>query len=223
MLRRRAMMAVKKSSGPSILPDGYQQVEYLQNTGSAYIITNISANQKASTTDSNSVSRYSCDVDFSFDSYNSAQNSNLMANFGPEAGNWIGYNKTPATICMGTASGTFFTDKDLTRHAYHWSWNGTRATWLRDDGVSISRAGATSVSGSRAFGLFNFVSPVGGAANYYFRGKLYSCKLYKNDALVLDLYPCYRTSDNAGGLYDLVQDRFFPNDGSGSFVCGPEV
>ena len=41
--------------------------------------------------------------------------------------------------------------------------------------------------------------------------------------LVRDLIPCYRVSDNVTGMYDLVNDVFYANSGSGSFVCGSAV
>ena len=59
---------------------------------------------------------------------------------------------------------------------------------------------------------------------YLFNGKIYYFKwLNSNNELVLDLVPCYRKSDNEIGMYDLVYDTFYTNQGSGTFTKGSDV
>ena len=53
--------------------------------------------------------------------------------------------------------------------------------------------------------------------------KLYSCKYWDNGSLVRDFIPVKRNSDNAIGLYDKVTNQFFANQGSDAFVAGPEI
>lgn len=50
--------------------------------------------------------------------------------------------------------------------------------------------------------------------------KLYKFKIYNNNNLVRDFMPCMRKSDNKVGLYDLVNNIFYENSGSGQFVKG---
>ena len=45
----------------------------------------------------------------------------------------------------------------------------------------------------------------------------------KNDTLICDLVPCYRKSDNAIGMYDLVRNVFLTNAGKGSFTKGSNI
>ncbi len=45
---------------------------------------------------------------------------------------------------------------------------------------------------------------------YFTQAKLYSCKIWENDILIRDFIPCERDSDNKQGLYDLVNDTFYP-------------
>ena len=52
------------------------------------------------------------------------------------------------------------------------------------------------------------------------KNKLYKCKMYYNNVLVRDFIPCYRNSDNEVGLYDLVNDVFYTNQGTGVFTYG---
>lgn len=50
--------------------------------------------------------------------------------------------------------------------------------------------------------------------------QIYDCKMYYSDVLVRDFIPCYRNSDNEVGLYDLVNNVFYTNQGTGSFTYG---
>lgn len=54
-------------------------------------------------------------------------------------------------------------------------------------------------------------------------GNIYSCKIYDNNNLVRDFVPCYRKSDNKIGFYDLVNDTFYVNIGTGEFIKGSDV
>lgn len=61
-----------------------------------------------------------------------------------------------------------------------------------------------------------------GAANRA-SAKIYSCKVYDENVLVRDLVPCYRKADNVAGMYDLVNDVFYTNAGTGEFIVGGEI
>lgn len=56
-----------------------------------------------------------------------------------------------------------------------------------------------------------------------FSGKFYSLKIYDNEILVCNFIPCYRKSDNKIGLYDLVNNKFYTNQGTGTFLKGEDV
>ena len=47
---------------------------------------------------------------------------------------------------------------------------------------------------------------------------IYSCKIYDNGILVRDFVPAKRTSDSVVGLYDVVNDVFYTNNGTGTFI-----
>lgn len=46
--------------------------------------------------------------------------------------------------------------------------------------------------------------------------------LYNNEVLFNGI-PCYRKSDNKPGLYDLVENKFYTNQGTGEFIVGPDI
>ena len=62
-----------------------------------------------------------------------------------------------------------------------------------------------------------------GISVYTAYAKLYYAKCYQNDVLVRDFVPCYRKSDNVAGLYDLVNDVFYTNAGTGTFIVGNDI
>lgn len=51
----------------------------------------------------------------------------------------------------------------------------------------------------------------------------YSCKIYDNNVLVRDFYPCQRVSDLKVGMYDKVNNVFYTNAGSDEFALGGSV
>ena len=59
-----------------------------------------------------------------------------------------------------------------------------------------------------------------GRAEFYAKCKYYNIKIWNENTLERDLVPCYRKSDNVVGLYDLVNDIFYTNQGTGEFIYG---
>ena len=53
--------------------------------------------------------------------------------------------------------------------------------------------------------------------------RMYFCKITENGQYILKLIPCYRKSDNAVGMYDEAKGIFYTNQGSGTFIKGPNV
>ena len=51
-----------------------------------------------------------------------------------------------------------------------------------------------------------------------FAGKIYYCKIWSGNDLVRNLIPCFRKSDNEVGLYDLINNVFYTNKGTGVFT-----
>lgn len=61
---------------------------------------------------------------------------------------------------------------------------------------------------------------------YPFAGKIYRAEVTDPNggtSLHMLLKPCYRLSDNEPGMYDVINDVFYTNVGTGSFGVGPDV
>jgi len=56
-----------------------------------------------------------------------------------------------------------------------------------------------------------------------YSGRIYYAKIYYAGTIVRDFIPARRNSDNVLGMYDTVTNTFFTNDGTGTFVAGPNA
>lgn len=74
------------------------------------------------------------------------------------------------------------------------------------------------------FNVHSSLSPEGEVnLNASYIGRLYFCQILESGTRVRDFIPCYRKSDNEIGLYDLMTHAFFTNQGTGTFIKGPDV
>ena len=52
---------------------------------------------------------------------------------------------------------------------------------------------------------------------------MYAISIYNDDSLLFNGIPCYRKSDTEIGMFDLVSGTFFTNSGTGTFIKGNNV
>jgi len=192
------------SGGGSILPPAYQQVEYIEGTGTQYINTNF-------------VDAGNTDYEMQFELTTFARNYQMYIG---------GYRNQPAFPKL-FASGDQFSLLRIQSSSDH-TFNvapGIRYS-IKIEG-SILTFNNTTLSLTRGSGkdaattiyVFNCYSE----PNLISAMKLYSLKMYDNGVKVRDLVPCYRKSDNEIGLYDIVNNVFYTNAGTGTFIKGPNV
>jgi hypothetical protein len=70
--------------------------------------------------------------------------------------------------------------------------------------------------------LFGYKSPTDQHCNTGIY-RMYYFKIYDNGTLVRDFVPVKRNSDNVIGLFDIVNNKFYTNKGTGTFTAGTEV
>lgn len=83
--------------------------------------------------------------------------------------------------------------------------------------TSISSKTLVSISNP----MYIFAGNRSGYAAYQYSGKLYNLKITDGTNVIKNFVPCYRKSDNVAGLYDLVNNVFYTNQGTGNFIVGP--
>jgi len=176
------------------LPSAYQKVEYIESTGTQYIDTQVFPNHGHT---------YGALIDFQA---TLAQHENCV--FGVYTGSNTQL-RWRAGYYSGGYSGIGFTFSELYP-------NRTTAT---------SSNQSFSIQNNVTMSVFLFAQNENGQITHIntSKDKLYSCQISQDDVLVRNFIPCYRKSDNVIGLYDLVTKTFFTNQGTGTFLKGPDV
>lgn len=186
------------SKQASVLPAGYEKLEYIETTGTQYIDTGIIPTRANST--EVRVKLVETEVFTTNNGFGSDSNLNAVNT----STYWRLNGKVTETLRqVGTVCN--ITLKHTSQGRYY-NVNGEEGYGTGSERVS------------------NFlIGQLGGFSNYSLKAKWYSCEMLENDTLVRSFIPAKRTSDNAIGMYDLVTNIFFPNAGTGSFTAGPAV
>ena len=200
-------------SSAHCLPAGYTELEYIQSTGAQW-------------TDTGNVSTGSDRFVSLWNSINASGNktfygaSNGSIATGERSLFWmdtsgIGVDLVwPTGADTGTyqhiagawgASGDYLFDDNLTSFTYN--------------GTSVSRSVSRNFTSRYHLFLFavsrNGVDPIA-VSNV----RLKYFKWYRNDELIHEYIPAKRNSDGVIGLYDTVNNRFYTNAGTGTFIAG---
>lgn len=196
------------------LPSEYQQVEYIENSGTQYINTNYIPNFENG-----------FEISVEYTPENSSSRGCLLSN----------YCATPYHISLEVR------ESFRQRFYYHngtWDNNilGVKILNKRNigifkyiNGVFYHTLNDTTQSydytspGSCNEPLLMFVDTNKRFATFTNYLKIYKCIIKESNTLVRNFIPCYRISDNEIGMYDTVNDVFYTNQGTGTFVKGPNV
>lgn len=207
-------MIKKIKSVTSRLPSEYQEVKYIESTGSQYIDAGFMATPNTMVSidfqltnlvkDQRLFGRYMSNTvsgDLSYDMYISSA-LNLAYTYNNNVGNWMGIQ--PANT-----------------QKHHVVFNQNKKIII--DGTEFEMVGSATNSCKRNFLIFNAYDGGTSSPTAYSQMRLYSLKIYESDTQIRDFVPCYRKSDKAIGLYDLINSVFYVNSGSGTFGMGEKI
>ena len=189
---------VGEISGSSRIPINFTEVEYIENTSSAYINTNLILLENIGDSFEIKVKTYFTPYGNDFEYlFGTEQTSS------PYTGIQLRYYKR--NLQYSSDSNVVWTHID--------NGDGT-------SGVTASCSSINATNGGNPLTLFCGLWSTGPWR--YGRGKIYSFKVTKNNGLVRDLVPCKRNSDNMVGMYDVVNEEFYypPNYQSYQLVAG---
>jgi hypothetical protein len=198
---------IQYDDGSSPLPDGYTEVEYIENQSSAYINTGVYLYNSATNSYSISGKVYPTYVS-SLGDFQTFVNAEGVTS--PYYG---------MTYRVRSSTGAIQLDQNPSGHA-------TLNSEALGDGTIQFTISTTATNCTNTIPLGLFCSWQNGRLTpyRYFRGKMYRTQVTLNDTLVRDFVPCTRDSDDKVGLYDLVNDVFYPSGNSSyDFVAGPMV
>ena len=188
------------------LPAEYQEVEYLQSSGTQYIDTGYKLS-------SDSVLEIKLSTSVGTTYFICGARTTTGSGKFVVAANGTGVTRYDlnTTISFGSISrqaGVPYTVK---------MENGT-CTVDGEDDTTLSVVDFTCV-----YDAYLFAANTAGVVTNPLVGKIYFAKILNLDVLIRDYVPCYRKSDSVAGMYDLVNGTFETNDGTGSFIVGPDV
>ena len=194
----------------AMLPSKYQKIDYIESTGTQYIDTNymLKGNLKIDGKVYTSVMRKEMAVIGTEKEGIEIGFSRTNNRFFVFSQNSVGVAPKTSiydTIIEFTACVTNEPRKELILHNI-------------DGGVKDSSTDVNYPYGDNVkLNLFQYNNM------FYFYGRLYQLQIYDDDKLVRNFIPCYRKSDNTIGLYDVMNNTFYTNAGTGTFLKGNDV
>ena len=187
------------------LPAAYRKVDYLQSNGTQYFWTDVYI-QDGLTVDS-------VQTAVSQDSY-------LFGGVSTGGGRTC-FNGVYSTGVQGSYPTTYYNIYNTITYntVYHiitTHKDGRRTITVNDRIVSNYVSGNAIADTQEKCVCFGARKQDGSVYQYY-KGKLYSLKVLKDDTLLADYIPCIRKSDSKPGMYDTVSKTFYTNAGTGEF------
>ena len=183
-----------------ILPSGYTQLEYIESTGEQYIDTGVVANTLTS----------------------------VAMNF-----EWLGTNTAWMTVFGSYDNGNYFSLWHQNTSDFK-AYMGTSNYAITDSSKNISlelsatkfkinsteRTFSTTIAASSNLYLFH----ISNGQDSYPKGvmRLSSCIIYNGDTPIR-IFISAKNASGTVGLYDMVNDTFYGNSGTGAFIAGEEV
>ena len=192
---------LSKNTNPSV-PATYQQLEYIEATGTQYIDTGFKPN---------SDTKLEFKINFQGSGHFLAYDKNNRYGFYYDGNNFRYDRQT-----LATTIGAFNAGVDWYIEEYKGVKIGTSPNSL-----TTYATDTTSFSVNQNFCLFAMCYNTDNNPSWFSKAKLYYFRMYNNGTLIRDFIPCYRISDGVIGMYDVVGKIFYTNKGTGSFVKGP--
>ena len=187
----------------SRLPSNYQEVEYIQSSGTQYIDTGYIVN--ASDT-----------ISWEFTAMIPSQSEAFMG-----ANGYLQFHVTSSGVGVSTLNASGLGAKKTFRIDFS---NSVTQLYI-DNTLVETKNWSGSYNGTNVkLGIFK----LGDADNgWHTTISPVSCTLYEyainiGENEVSRCVPCYRKADNVAGLYDLVNNVFYTNAGSGVFAVGAD-
>ena len=187
----------------SRLPNDYTELTYIESTGTQFINSRINSGT-------------TIDVYADLQIVGNDVNQTIFGTT-TEAGTSLNVSVTAEMWQLGNALWSNAPDTTLNnRHSIRCHFEN-QASYLEVDNTRIITSTNVWSHDNNDIYLFNHFD------RYYSAMKLYSCSIYSNGELVRNFIPCFNSSTDETGLYDLVSDEFFKNSGTGVFLRGDSI
>ena len=217
------MIRIKNNLTPR-LPNEYQEVEYIQSTGTQCIDTGIPLNQYRK-----------CEMEFSTTSIGKTQiidGGYTNTSEQNDTRNYLRIDSDGMLNLQYARSNTSYKLSSVviasnTKYAISYKMLASSCSLTVNGAEYSNLIGVTLITNGNNVFLFGESFKDKNLTKTYEASafiKLYTAKYYdSNDILIRNFIPCYRKLDNEVGLYDLVNNVFYTNAGTGVFLMGEAV
>lgn len=201
-----------------LVPAGYQQLEYIESTGTQYINTNIIPQETFTYKFKYALMEFS-GYKGPFGSYSTetANATRIIDKNGSSTDYYIYFNSkanTPVTISgLTTATGEII-EGYFSKYTYYLN-NITK-------NIIKTAYNATDLYPTKGTAIVNPMWLFRYGSNYS-KTKIYYFATYNENTCIQYLIPAKRLSDNTLGMYDIINRTFLVNVGTGTFTAGTIV
>ena len=193
------------------LPEGYTLLAYIASTGTQWINSGFIPNQNTRIIVDCKADSVSPNGSFPF-----GVRSNYIQNAFCAA-------LTPTQVFYNFATSYQFVSASFSDQKLKIDANRNVCTFTAgelSETVSLTESNFTAPSSIILFSTTEQGSVITGEAAWH--GAIYNCKIYDDNVLVRDFLPCINP-DGDSGLFDIINQGFYGNSGTGAFVAGPAV
>ena len=181
----------------------YEQLEYIESTGTQYIDTGIKSSNEISIISEFSSANIEQQRCYVFGVYGNSNERIQFSYSNPEFLGWYSqYSNSNKLFSLDTEKHIINVSKG------NFVLDGT-SIYTFNDGTFYAN-----------YNITLFALNASGVIQNNSLMKLYSCKIWNGKTLVRDFVPALRKSDSKVGLYDKVTQTFFSNQGEGMFIEG---
>lgn len=199
-LKKLIMMANQIDDKPS-LPKEYVQLEYLESTGTQYILTNVYPNNTYTFDTKLKITTMGNVVPWGVRSVGTFTTADSQC--------YLNYGGASTDIMLYSTTTNLPTNYNTGEQAVRGNTYDFRNMWVVNSMIQMTYP-------VMLFGLNNI-----GTLNASL-GKciIYRWTAYSKGIAVCDLIPALHIADSKPGMYDLITGQFFTNQGTGEFVYG---
>lgn len=193
--------------------DEYTELEYIESTGTQYINTGV-------TTGNNIKVQAKAISTFGFTGeYSKKYSGCLLGGRKTSDNSNFSYTSGINNDFVGSGSSFLTITRNANTDILDVEYSNTKIDIKCGDYSYINNL---SINITDAFNIYIFALNQNNSATSFGTYKLYNFKIYNGTTLVRNFIPCKRNSDNAIGLYDVINGVFYTNAGTGTFTAGTE-
>ena len=201
------------NSKQAILPDDYQQVEYVETTGANYFDTGVPLK-----------SGLKMVVDWVYKD-SSSGNSYTGGHIGSPGNRWLVGSQRKDYYYFAVGASNVETEFAYGNRDIIEAYWADKASYLKVNGVLSTKNSYVSYTLAEEPDYTFYLGAVNrnGTGSSIPKLTIYGGQFYQDDVFLRDYIPCVRISDSTPGLYDLVNKSFITVSGSGDLLDGNNV